>query len=363
MPIPGRKSWITMQVAMLTIGIKRNSRHAFMGLTIRCATSMALFALTTAALSNTATANTAVKQETKAAVTSVQSDAAILTHYNYDSSSPLNDRWEPLTGNPNYDLFKVIYTSANGEKVPALFFEPRNVKPPYPCVIIQHGYGSSKSDVKGMGALQFTMKGYAVFAIDAQYHGERKVHGKDIFSTDIESDAKAMVQTVIDLRRATDLLQNRNGVDSKRISYLGVSMGAILGSIFAGVDTRIKAPVLVVGGGDWKTLVSESKIGPARIMRRELEAGRMPPVDVIAKKLQFAEPLNFIWRISPRPVLLINNKHDTIVPTNANKLLHEKARDPKKIVWLDGIPGDPTGHIPPINEMLFKALEWWDENL
>jgi len=306
---------------------------------------------------------TAAQTNAKSQPATTQSDAALLANFYYDASKPLNDRWEPLTGNPSYKLYKVIYSSVNGEKVPALFFEPINGKKPYPCIILQHGYSSNKSDVKGMGALQITMKGYAVFAIDAQYHGERKVRGKDIFSTDIDSDAKAMVQTVIDLRRATDLLQKRAGVDPDRISYMGVSMGAILGSIFAGVDTRIKAPVLVVGGGDWKTLVSESKIGPARVMRRELEAGRLPPVDEVAKRFQFAEPLNFIWRISPRPVLLINNKHDTIVPTAANKLLQDKAREPKEIVWLDGVPGDPTGHIPPMNKMLEKAFDWWNRNL
>ena len=62
-------------------------------------------------------------------------------------------------------------------------------------------------------------------------------------------------------------------------------------------------------------------------------------------------------------MLLINNKHDTIVPTDSNKLLQEKARDPKKIVWLDGVPGDPTGHIPPLNQVISLALDWWKEKL
>lgn len=287
----------------------------------------------------------------------------MLKHFDYDTKAPLRDRWAGLAGHPYYNLYKVIYESANGEKVPALFYEPRAGNPPFPCVIMQHGYSSSKADSKTMGALDFIKAGYAVFAIDAQYHGERKVRGKDIFSPDIESDAAALTQTVIDLRRAIDLLDTRKNIDPNRIGYFGVSMGAILGSIFAGVDTRVKAPVLVVGGGDWETLIGQSRIGPAIVMRKRMQAGQLSSIKELATKLEYLEPLNFIWRISPRPVLLINNKHDKIVPTATNKLLHEKAREPKQIVWLDGVPGDPTGHIPPINQIIPLALEFWSKNL
>jgi cephalosporin-C deacetylase-like acetyl esterase len=290
-------------------------------------------------------------------------DDKFLVPFEYDAKAPLHGRWAAMSPGPSYNLYKVVYDSANGEKVPALFYEPKDAKAPFPCIIMQHGYSSRKEDSIGMGALQITQAGYAVFAIDAQYHGEREVPGKDIFSTDIPSDAKALVQTVIDLRRAVDLLQTRKGVDPDRISYIGVSMGAILGSIFAGVESRVKAPVLVVGGGDWKTLVGQSEIGPAKVMRREIAKGKMPPVDKLAEEMSYVEPLNYIWRISPRPVLMINNTHDKLVPTAANKLLHEKAREPKEIVWLESIPGDPTGHIPPLKQMIAKALEWWGRQL
>jgi uncharacterized protein len=287
----------------------------------------------------------------------------LLKWFNYDNKQPLRDRWAGLEGHPYYNLYKVVYVSDGGEKVPALYFEPRAGTPPFPCIIMQHGYSGSKTDVKSMGLLDFIKEGYAVFAIDAQYHGERKIRGKDIFSPDIDSDAKAMLQTVIDLRRAVDLLETRKNIDSNRISYFGVSMGAILGSIFCGVESRVKAPVLVVGGGGWETLIQKSKIGPAMVLRKYIERGQLGSIKDLARKLEYLEPLNFVWRISPRPVLLINNKHDTIVPTEANKLLQEKTREPKKIVWLDGVPGDPTGHIPPLNQVISLAIEWWKKYL
>mgnify|MGYP003790062149 CR=1 FL=1 len=298
-----------------------------------------------------------------ASISAHAAEAALAARFKYDDSKPLNARWAGLQGNPYYNLYKVIYDSGNGEKVPALYMEPKAAKRPFPCVILQHGYGGSKDNAKTMGGFDMAKAGYAVFAIDAQYHGERRKPGKDMFSPDIEADAAAMVQTVIDLRRAVDLLQSREGVDPQRITYLGVSMGAILGSIVSGVEPRIQAPALVVGGGDWKTLLAESRIGPAKTIRTRIEKGQMGDIDEIAAELSYLEPLNFIGSISPRPVLMINTKHDTIVPTSTNKLLHQKAREPKKVVWLDGVPGDPTGHIPPLKEMIELALEWWEKNL
>ncbi|HOO56039.1 MAG TPA: acetylxylan esterase [bacterium] len=286
-----------------------------------------------------------------------------LSYYEYDNKAPLKERWAGMQGHPYYNLYKVIYTSVNDERVPGFYFEPRTGSKPFPCVIMQHGYMSSKMDSKSMGLLTLIKAGYAVFAIDAQYHGERRVPGKDIFSPDIENDARAIVQTIIDLRRGIDLLETRKEIDSDRITYIGVSMGGILGSIFSGVDERVKAPVLVVGGGDWKTLVSQSEIGPARLLRKRINSGRLESIDELASMMKHVEPLNFIGLVSPRPLLMINNKHDKIVPTDANKLLHAAAEEPKKIVWLDGIPGDPTGHIPPINEVTAQAIQWWKEKL
>ncbi len=287
----------------------------------------------------------------------------LMKPFEYDKRAPLNARWQELPGSPFYNLYKIVYESKNGEKVPALYYEAKPVGRKRPCIIMQHGYSGNKTDVKSFGLLDIVRAGYNVFAIDAQYHGERSVKGKDIFSADIGSDAKAIVQTVVDLRRGVDLLETRKEVDPKRISYIGVSMGGILGSIFAGVDQRVKAPVLVVGGGDWKTLVNESEIGPARYLRFLEKNGQIESVDKLAERMKYVEPLNHVWRISPRPVLFINNTTDKIVPVSTNKLLQAKAREPKKIVWLNGVPGDPTGHIPPLDKMISEALNWWKEKL
>ena len=287
--------------------------------------------------------------------------ADFTARYDYDKSLPLNVFEREVSQNKEFTQYQVQFDSTNGERVPALLNLPVGAEAPYPCIIAQHGYGGNKKDMM-IVAISIARMGYAMLAIDAQYHGERKQRGKDIFSLDVDDDLQALTQTVVDLRRAVDYLESRDDMDADRISYIGISMGALLGSVFNGVEGRTKAPILIVGGGGWRTLIQDSQIGPAIAMRKHLEEKNLN-IDDYADMMQSVDPVNFIGMISPRPVLFINGKRDVIVPVSSNKLLHQAAGEPKEIIWFDGIEADPTGHIPPIRDMLETIEQWWKENL
>src|SRR5207302_7044524 len=113
-----------------------------------------------------------------------------------------------------------------------------------------------------------TKGGYAILAIDAQYHGDRKPKETiEIFGRNVYSSRDMIVQTVVDLRRGIDYLQTRSDIDPARIGYVGFSMGGILGSVVAGVDTRIQAPVLALAGGDFARIASASALPSAKKAR------------------------------------------------------------------------------------------------
>jgi cephalosporin-C deacetylase-like acetyl esterase len=225
----------------------------------------------------------------------------------------------------------VTYHSTHGEKVPALLFLPKRAKTPIPVVVLQHGLNRTKEDM-----LNDSMKaglvqsGFAGFAIDAALHGERKPPGKEPMTAFFSADKTPIYQTVADLRRGLDYLATVPEVDSKRIGYYGVSMGGMLGALVAGLDTRIKAPVLVLAWGDYGTLMETSDLlnqaASSTILTPELVRQFMADVD----------PIYFVGHISPRPVLMQNGKTDLHVPPAAAEPLHKAAKEPKTIRWYPG---------------------------
>ena len=285
----------------------------------------------------------------------------LLERYNYDRNLPLNAEENLKFEQGPFKAYLVYYDSVNGERVPALLTIPNKGTPPFPCVIVQHGYGGDKTFALILAG-SLTNKGYATIAIDAEYHGEREVKGKDIFSVDIESDAAALLQTVIDLRRTVDYLQTRKDIDPNRIGYIGVSMGGFLGSVFCGVEQRAKTCILVVAGGNWKLVVRNSQIEPAIAMRKYAKEHNLS-VDEMAGKMDFVDPVNFIGLISPRPVLFLNGKEDTIVPPVSTEALYAAAKEPKKIIWYNRVPPDTSGHLVPPLEALNESIKWFKKYL
>lgn len=279
----------------------------------------------------------------------------LTSYYEYNSSTPLNPLITEAYREPFLVVYRVYYDSVNGTRVPALLTVPRVGKPPYPCIVFLHGYGGRKEDAVPLARVA-ALRGYAVFSIDAVYHGERRVPGKELYSSDLKDSRRAVIQTVIDLRRGIDFLETLEFIDSSRIGYAGGSMGGILGAIFVGVEPRVKAAVIVVGGGN-VTLMLQRSEHPAIPPIREYVLRANLSWDRVGKFLEPVEPLNFIWRFAPRPIQFHCGKHDDIVPAEAQRQLVERAGDPKEIYWYD------TGHDVPLNVVVPRALDFFDRHL
>ncbi len=270
--------------------------------------------------------------------------------YTYDPTLPLEPELEVEEDTPLHTVYHVTFRSTNNERVPALLGIPKRGQAPYPCVIIGHGYGGSKNDAR-IALTMLGTEGYCVMGIDAQYHGERKrdkSKGYDIFGDYLFQNRDALVQSVIDMRRAYDYLLTRPDVDPNKIGYVGASMGAIMGSLFLGVDKRPAAGVLIVGGGGWEEIMRTSAIPPAIRLRSRGDVD----VKALVDHFQVVEPLNFIAEYSPKPLLFINGLYDNIVPAATGKALFEAAKEPKEIEWYK------SGHLVPPDKVLIKVRGW-----
>lgn len=277
-------------------------------------------------------------------------DTELLSYYEYDRSIPLEAEVSRVGEDELMVVYKVYYSSVNNVRVPALLILPKIGQPPYPCIVFLHGYGGRKEDAVALARVAAPF-GFAVFSIDAVYHGERSVPGKQLYSPDLEESRRSFIQTVIDLRRGVDFLETVKEVDAERIGYAGGSMGGILGAIFIGVEPRVRAAVIVVGGGNMTLMIKESTHPAVPPIRERIEREKISWKE-LERLFEPVEPLNFIWRFSPRPVQFHCGRFDTIVPAEAQRQLAERAGEPKEVYWYD------SGHDVPLQLVVPRALEF-----
>ena len=221
----------------------------------------------------------------------------------------------------------ISYQSSRGERVTSFFFSAATDDgAPKPAIIALHGGGRRGKRGSRRFAPMLVRAGWNVLAIDMKHFGERDT---GLMTTFTESDkhealynAKSVylewvVQTVKDVRRGYDFLVSERNTAPDRIVLFGFSRGAVAGMIAAGAEPRL-AGYISVSGGHFDRLEREHQ--PA------------------------ACPANYIGRISPRPLLMMNGTHDAdFVKDTSVEPIFGLAKEPKTIRWEDrghGFIGD-----------------------
>uniref|UniRef100_A0A7V3YFU4 Alpha/beta hydrolase n=1 Tax=Candidatus Caldatribacterium californiense TaxID=1454726 RepID=A0A7V3YFU4_9BACT len=215
--------------------------------------------------------------------------------------------------------------------LPALFLTPRNAPPPYPAVFFLHHYRGSKENL-AFFALEAARRGFAALAIDMEYHGERRVNGRDILSTDLEDDYQAFLRTFEHTLFALRFLETHESIRPREIFFLGVSLGALVGTVVAAPYGKFRGIALVVGGGNIEILFEESMLDSIVNIRYDLRKRGIPVRDV-AVAWKDLDPVNAAEALTDTPVFLFNATRDTIVPGECTFELYRAIRAPKEIQW------------------------------
>jgi len=181
--------------------------------------------------------------------------------------------------------------------------------------------------------------GWKVLSIDMKYFGERST---DLFKTFTEEEKHEklynnpsaylawITQCVKDVSRSVDFLIKEQDADPERVGLIGFSRGAVVAAVAGGAEKRLSSVVLLYGGH----------------------------FDAMERKhLPAACPANYIGRISPRPLLMINGTRDTDFVKDTSVLpLYNVAKSPKKIFWIEG------GHAAMPEEARLELLQWLQEH-
>jgi len=178
----------------------------------------------------------------------------------YDQDFPLNARVVGQGKLDEYRLERIVFDSFHNGAVPGWLALPAAADGPAPVVMLLHGLNGNKQQWLGdtfthggeitRGLLA---RGFAVLALDAQYHGERAVYNDYVNPAEMIFQRQwamrythMLLQSVVDYRRAIDYLATRKDVDAQRIGITGYSMGGHMSFILGAVEPRIKATVACV---------------------------------------------------------------------------------------------------------------------
>jgi dienelactone hydrolase len=251
-----------------------------------------------------------------------------LDFFTYDRQLPLDLKVAKVDDDQGLRRERLSFQSTPGVRVTAIFLQgpvAAGTKPP--GLILLHGGVPEGKDAARMVQFAglFGRAGWSVLSMDLQYFGERSTQLLTKFSEEEKHDKLYnqpsvylawATQTVKDIRRAIDLLVEQRGVDARRTGIVGGSRGAIVASLAGGVDRRL-SPVVMLYGGHYDALDNNH--------------------------LPAACPANYIARIAPRPLLMINGTQDSdMVKDRAVDPLFKLARQPKQIIWTDGGHGFMT---------------------
>jgi dienelactone hydrolase len=169
------------------------------------------------------------------------------------TKTPLNAKVEGVVHDTrDWREEKVTFDAAYGnERVTAHLFLPKNVQPPYQTVVF---FPSARvldmTNSQTLGDTKFfdyvVQSGRAVmYPIYQDTYERRTKHGLPGASQQIEMTT----QRSKDLGRSLDYLQTRPDIANDKLAYLGVSMGAAEGVIYAALaQDRLKAVVFLDGG-------------------------------------------------------------------------------------------------------------------
>lgn len=148
-----------------------------------------------------------------------------------------------------------------------------------------------------------------------------------------------------------DYLEARPDVDTKRMILVGTSFGAPLAVIAGGIDPRVAAVAVLYGGGNLGELIAHN-------LRKSGRLGHVPIPRMSAGLVGWAaavaifplEPNRYAPLITPRPFLVMSGADDELIPRESVLALHEAARPPKDLLWVE------SKHLRPKQEDLIRSL-------
>jgi len=282
-----------------------------------------------------------------------------------------------------------IVFEANGEKLAGWLYGPtQGSGARYPLIVMSHGFSALMAMGLDDYAAAFAAAGFAVLVYDHRNYGASS--GWPRHETD-------PWQQVEDMRAAISYGRNLSFVDPARIGLWGTSYSGGHALTVSALDRRVRCVVsqvpLVSGQRTfeaWVPAASRQRFLERLAADRDGRARGEPPgvtaaaipgsetaewAEAVDKDLTYGneitlrsldllrgyEPISFISRIAPTPLLMIVADQDSQTPVAWQREAFEIAGEPKQLLTLPGRHYDPyTMHLAASRQ---AALDWFQGHL
>lgn len=276
---------------------------------------------------------------------------------------------------------------------------PKSTKGKIPGIVCCHGYSGMIEMYMQDIAQRLTEAGYATVIFYHRGLGESEgPRGRIIAREQVE-----------DIRNAMTYLQTVAEVNPDRIGLYGTCMGGSNAVCAAAVDRRAKCVVSTVGTGSGERFLKGLRRGYEWLqLRKQIEEDRLNRVltgkskNIAYEEIMLYDPSYpasghgrqagrfhekfgvkgytfesldalldhqpelVVDRISPRPILFIHMGDDVIAPLQESLILYEKAKEPKKLIIMDGYGhGDVYKYRNPevFEKVMSAAIDWYKTHL
>ena len=235
--------------------------------------------------------------------------------FDYDKTKPLDVQSAAAAVSVRQLTYAQIDGARNGA---TLVLPPASVQAPHPAILFLHWYEpprptSNRTEFLAE-AVELAASGAVSLLIDTPWTGESWFPKRDS-----AKDYEFTIQQAKDFRRAIDVLLAQPGIDRARVAVVGHDFGAMWGALAVAADARVTHFVYMAGTRsftDWY-LFTPKREGA----EREAFVAKLAPLD----------PINYLAKIAPRPVLLQFGTKDPFVKNEAATAMADAITGPKTV--------------------------------
>jgi dienelactone hydrolase len=233
----------------------------------------------------------------------------------YDTKAPLRLSTASPEERDGVLITPLSFASPRGGRVTAVLVAPEGATS-LPAVVWLHDADANSRSAREE-AVALARRGVVSLLPDSSF---ARPPFPRLVTFDAAKDRALRVRSVVEARRALDVLATRPEVDSKRIGVVGHGPGATTAAVLSGIDRRVDAFVLSGTGARITTL-----------LRRLWGSGRTAERDRYLKQLVVLDPVVWIGKAGPAPILFQHLRNDPNFTLAELRQLDRATAAPKRV--------------------------------